>query len=457
MPLAITFDFFSVNDLHGKFKDTDVQPGVDELTTYLKQAKAENPNTLFLSAGDIWQGAPESNLTKGQILTEWMNDVGFTAMTLGNHEYDWGEEYIEANAELAEFPFLAINVYDVATNQLVDYCQPSVMVQQNGINIGIIGAIGDCYSSISSDKVEDVYFKTGSQLTALVKAESTRLRNEGADFIIYALHDGYGSSGSSSITDSELSSYYDISLSDGYVDLVFEGHTHKSYILQDSKGVYHLQGGGDNDGISHAQVKINWWNDYATVTHVQFIDTDLYDNMDDDTIVNELLEKYAEQIAIANKKLGYNSAYRSSNVLRQTVADLYLQAGVEKWGNQYNIVLGGGFLSVRDPYTLSRGEVLYGDLQNIFPFDNPLVLCSISGYYLKSKFINTTNKNYFTSYSTYGNSIKNSIVNGNTYYVIVDTYTSQYTSNHLTEVARYDETTYARDLLATYIEKGGFN
>lgn len=445
--------------MHGKFKDTDVQPGVDELTTYLKQAKAENPNTLLLSSGDIWQGAPESNLTKGRILTEWMNDLGFTAMTLGNHEYDWGEEYIEANAELADFPFLAINVYDSTTDQLVEYCQPSVMVQQNGVKIGIIGAIGDCYSSISADKVEDVYFKTGNQLTALVKAESTRLRNEGADFIIYTLHDGYDESsyGVSGITDADLSSFYDISLSDGYVDLVFEGHSHKNYVLQDSKGVYHLQGGGDNDGISHAQVKINWFNDYATVTHVQFVSTDAYDYLDDDKIVNDLLEKYAEEIALAGKVLGYNRTYRNSTYLRNKVAELYLQAGLEKWGNEYNIVLGGGFLSVRSPYSLPAGQVLYGDLQNLFPFDNALVLCTISGYYLKSKFINTTNTNYYMAYSTYGNSVKNSIVSGATYYVVVDTYSSQYAPNHLTEVARYDETTYARDLLAAYIEKGGFS
>ena len=112
---------------------------------------------------------------------------------------------------------------------------------------------------------------------------------------------------------------------------------------------------------------------------------------------------------------------------------------------------------MRSPYSLPAGQVLYGDLQNLFPFDNALVLCTISGYYLKSKFINTTNTNYYMAYSTYGNSVKNSIVSGATYYVVVDTYSSQYAPNHLTEVARYDETTYARDLLAAYIEKGGFS
>ena len=185
------FDFYVINDIHGKMVDGDSQPGVDELTTYLKNAREANPNTVFLSSGDTWQGMSESNLTQGFILTEWMNAMGFASMTLGNHEYDWGEEAVIANAELANFPMLAINVYDSTTHQLESYCQPSVMVEQNGVKIGIIGAIGDCYSSIASDKSAGFYFKTGDALTELVKAESRKLRENGADYIIYSIHDGY--------------------------------------------------------------------------------------------------------------------------------------------------------------------------------------------------------------------------------------------------------------------------
>ena len=189
--VLVYFDLYALNDLHGKFSDTDSQPGVDELTTYFEQARDKNPNTVLLASGDMWQGSPESNLTSGNMMTEWMNRVGFASMTLGNHEFDWGEEAIIENEELAEFPFLAINIYDRETNKQVEYCESSVVVELNGVTVGIIGAIGDCYSSISPDKVEDVYFKTGDELTALVKAESERLRaEEGVEFIVYSLHDG---------------------------------------------------------------------------------------------------------------------------------------------------------------------------------------------------------------------------------------------------------------------------
>ena len=204
--LLVALDFYSVNDLHGKMVDGDNHVGIDELTTFLKK-KQKTENTIFLSAGDMWQGSPESNLTQGLILTDWMNELDFAAMALGNHEYDWGEDAILENVAMAEFPILAINIFDRQTNTRVDYCEASTMVDIAGVQIGIIGAMGDCYSSIAPDKVADVYFQTDSQLTALVKAESQALRSQGADLIVYVIHDG-GSV--SSIT----GSHYDAELSD---------------------------------------------------------------------------------------------------------------------------------------------------------------------------------------------------------------------------------------------------
>ena len=454
--VMVTLDVFSLNDLHGKFADTDTQPGVDELTTYLKAAKANNENTLFLSSGDMWQGSSESNLTKGAIITEWMNDIGFSAMTIGNHEYDWGEEYIAANAELAEFPLLAINIFEKDTDKLVDYCQSSVMVEFDQIKVGVIGAIGDCYSSISADQVKDVYFKTGSELTALVKEESVRLRGQGADFIIYSIHDGYdsSSSGIGNISNASLS-YYDIALSDGYVDMVFEGHTHQRYTLVDSKGVYHLQDGGDNDGVSRASVLVNCANGKSNVTSASFVSTSEYASLADDVVVQTLLGKYAELITKAEELLGVNDVRRSSDQIRTILAQLYYEAGKERWGEEYDIVLGGGYMSVRSPYNLAAGIVKYGDLMSLLPFDNSLVLCTISGRNLRNKFFQTSNENYFIYFDSYGESIKNSLNLSATYYIITDTYSSSYAPNGLTEVARYDNTTFARDLLAQYIKDGG--
>ena len=439
--LIVTLDFYAINDLHGKFCDTSKQPGVDELGTYFEKREVLDENVILLSTGDMWQGTAESSLVKGKILTEWMNELGFVSMTLGNHEYDWGEAAIRENLAIAEFPFLAINIYDKTTGERVDYCQPSVMIERDGIQIGIIGAIGDCYSSISSDMVENVTFKVGDELTALVKAESERLRTLGADVIVYSLHDG----------DSGYS-YYDRTLSRGYVDVVFEGHTHKSYSTVDNNGIYHIQGGGENDGISHAEISIHLITGEKRVTEAEVIKSNKYKDLPDHAPTEALEDKYSEIIDFAYAEIGTVSSSMNDSQVEDFTAQLYLEAGIKKWGDKYDVVLGGGFLRTRAPYTLSAGVKTYADVFSLLPFDNRIVLCSVSGSKLKSKFINSRSEDYHVALSEYGSKL--SIDNNKTYYVVVDTYTALYAPNGLTIVEFFDDDTFARDLFAEAIGEG---
>ncbi len=452
--VIVTVDFYAINDLHGKFADTDANEGVDEMTTYFKNAKKTDDHAIILSSGDMWQGGSESNLTEGRIVTDWMNEIGAVSMTLGNHEFDWGEASVQANSEIAKFPLLAINIYDKDTHERVEYCEASVVVECGGLQIGIIGAIGDCYSSISSDKTEEIYFKTGRELTELVKAESERLRRSGVDYIVYSLHDGGNRTSSPTISGNQLSSYYDIALSrDGYVDLVFEGHSHQSYVVEDTYGVYHLQGGGDNKGLSHVEIDLNSANFNSKVNEAEFVSASTYKYLEDDPIVSELLDKYEDIISVGSEVVGYNAYKRRSDFLRYLIAELYYKKGVEVWGDEYEISLGGGFISIRSPYELAAGEVTYGALQMLFPFDNQLVLCSIKGSDLKQRFLETDNSNYYCCVNT---KLTAEIDNDKTYYVIVDSYSSPYAPNRLTEIDRFDPDVFARDLLADYIKAGGF-
>ncbi len=454
--VIVVIDFYVVNDLHGKFCDTDTQPGVDELATYLKLMEERDDNVVFMSTGDMWQGTAESNLTGGLLITEWMNEMNFVSMTLGNHEFDWGEDDIRNNLAVAEFPFLAINVYDLSTKTLADYCTPSIMIERDGVKIGIIGAIGDCYSSISSDMVEGVTFKVGKELTALVKEESDNLRAAGADLIVYSLHDGYGSSSNSTsmVGSSALSSYYDTVLSEGYVDLVFESHSHQRYTLVDPSGVYHLQGGGENYGLSHVEIAVNSANGSNRVNEAGVVGNGAYSGLEDDPSTEALEDKYADVIEYAYAPLGVVSKNYSDSEIEDYVAELYLEKGLEKWGEKYNIVLGGGFLRTRSPYDLTAGTKTYADILSLLPFDNRLVLCSVSGSNLKSKFINSSSSDYHIALSEYGSSIVNKISNNQTYYIVVDTYTALYSYNGLTMIEFYDDDTYARDLLAEAIKNG---
>lgn len=454
----VTVDIYAVNDLHGKLADTDAQPGVDELSTYLKQAQQAG-NTILLATGDMWQGASESNLTDGLIVTDWMNEMDFTALTVGGHEFDWGEEPLRQNVELAEFPFLSINIYNRETDQPLEYCETSIMVDVDGVQIGIIGAIGDIYNSIATEHSKNIYFKVGDELTELVKAESEKLRSEGADFIIYTMHAGYDKTNvvtkSKSVSDWELEEYYDVVLSEGYVDIVFEADSHFTYVLTDREGVYHLQAGGNNKGISHASVLFNKANGDVLIYNAELVMANQYTQLEDDPVVEQLLEKYDEQIAPSTRLLGNNSQYRSGDDICQIVADLYASLGEETWGEEYDIVLGGGFISCRSPGYLPAGEVSYSHLLALLPFDNQITLCSIQGRDLISKFLESTHYAYFIKTTDYGESIRNRIDPDATYYVVTDSYSAYYAPNNMTVIDTYDDGIFARDLMADYISAGG--
>ena len=452
--------FLAVNDLHGKFMDGGNQPGVDEFTTYLKDLYADTAREeILLSSGDMWQGTVESSSTKGALMTEWMNKAGFVSMTLGNHEFDWGPDVLTPNSELAKFPILGINV--TYNGKMPGYCKPSVVVEKAGAKIGIIGAIGDCLSSISGEFQSGLKFATGSALTALVKAEATRLREEeGCDFIVYSLHDGgsgtkFSSSSGASVKSSDMA-WYDGSLSDGYVDLVFEAHTHKQYVVKDEYGVYHLQGGGENKGVSSVDVRIDLTTGKSTVSSPRVLGTSTYakSSLADDPSVNTLFTKYFPDSDPYETILGNNIERRYDSDIEDTVAKLYLEKGTEVWGSQYDIVLGGGFLKTRSPYDLNAGQLTYADVFSVLPFDNAIVLGSIKGSDLKRRFLESTNDDYhiFTKSGFSADSINST----KTYYIVTDTYTAYYSSNRITEVKRLDNKTYARDLLATFISEGGW-
>lgn len=436
----INVEIYSINDLHGKFLDDDTQPGVDNLTTYLKEQRESTDNFILLSAGDMWQGTAESSLTRGELMTDWMNELDFDAMAIGNHEFDWGSSYIESNAALAEFPFLAINIYDVETNERVEYCDASIVIECDGMQVGVIGAIGDCYSSISSYMAQDVYFKTGNDLTNLVKQESNRLRYEGVDFIIYLIHDSYKSEGS-----------YDMELSRGdYVDLVFEGHSHSRYVYKDSYNVYHLQAGAENEAISH--VSLTFETDGDITLSADSVQNYKYDDYKEDPIVDNLMQKYEDVVGDPYRVIGVNDQTRDDAVVEQIVAMLYYNFGIEQWGDEYDIALGGGFLKTRKPYDLPAGDIDYAVVFSLFPFDNEVSLCSIKGKDLRTRFIENNSSDYYIFYDARSESYVENLDDNATYYIIVDSYTSQYAPNKLTVIAT--TTVYARDLLADYIASG---
>ena len=460
-PNYVPLEIFAFNDVHGNVKDTDGKGlGIAKTTTLLKEL-SKDKNSIFISQGDMWQGSVESNYTRGNLVTEWMNSLSFVSMTVGNHEFDWGPEVISANIQIASFPTLGINVINRSTNQRVDYLEPSVTFTRGEAKIGVIGAIGNCLSSISSSKVKGISFAYGNSLNRLVKQEAIRLRNEEhCDFIIYSLHGATYATSSDDKIDQ-----YDVSLSSGhYVDLVLEGHTHKQYAYLDNGGVYHLQCHGYNQDFYKVSVNLDIANKKVEIDEPVSYDTSYatspYKNYLEDEATNALFAKYYDNYAFAYENIGTISSSKSSVELRRKIAELYYQEGVAKWGDQYDIILGGGYLTSRG-LTLKAGTVNYSDLANLFPFDNDIVLCASTGAQLKRTQFVSGGSNYYINWAD-DKSADYNWDNNTTYYLVTDTYSSDYYTNpdyppdELEVIDVLEPNRYARDLLADYIAAGNW-
>ena len=361
----VTIDLYNLNDFHGavEHNPSNKEMGINRLAGYFKTQLANNPNSVFLSSGDMWQGSADSNITRGRLVVDAMNQMGFSAMAIGNHEFDWTDEYLFLNQTRSEFPLLGINIMAQATNQRAAFADASIMIERSGIQIGIIGTIGaSLESTILTSAVAPYDFVP---YTNLVKDESQRLKNLGADLIVLLNHDGTVESGVMP-----------------YVDAVFNGHTHRREVFHvGGKPVY--QGQAYGQAISHVRFAFNTanmvpsfiQNQSGVYTYESLSSSNQFPQEDvemkalyDTYLVNEINEVKNEVIgeadeALTRQQLGQFAVDEmlrfAQTVKEDVVASFHNSGGVRA--------------------TIDAGEVTYGELYKAFPFDNELMIVEVTG------------------------------------------------------------------------------
>jgi len=106
-------DIISFNDFHGNVLESGKNIGAAKLVGVVNEYKAK-ANTEYgvipVSSGDLYQGTAISNLTTGKPVTAMLKAMGLEASAIGNHEFDWGVDNINAWSKEGGFPFLAANI-----------------------------------------------------------------------------------------------------------------------------------------------------------------------------------------------------------------------------------------------------------------------------------------------------------------------------------------------------------
>ena len=99
------------NDVHGRIVEEKGVIGDAKLAAVIKEERAKNPQTLVVDAGDAFQGLPISNSSKGEERAKILNEIGYDAMAVGNHEFDFGLDEAKKYKEILNFPLLSSNTY----------------------------------------------------------------------------------------------------------------------------------------------------------------------------------------------------------------------------------------------------------------------------------------------------------------------------------------------------------
>jgi len=249
---VVIISIMGTSDVHGELLP---QPGRGGLTTFsgyvnaLRAARSrDGGGMLLIDAGDMWQGTLESNTVEGAVMVEAFNAIGYTAAAIGNHEFDFGPAgslstpgsdaddargALKQRATEANFPLLAANLFDIATDQPVtwDNVQPSVIVDVAGVKVGIIGIMAsDALLATISANVKGLRV---APLADSIEREARLLRASGASLVIVTSHAGSGCNEfddpmdlSSCRLSGEIFQVAD-ELPAGLVDHIIAAHTHE--------------------------------------------------------------------------------------------------------------------------------------------------------------------------------------------------------------------------------------
>ncbi|PNQ72690.1 metallophosphatase [Hanstruepera neustonica] len=192
--------------------------GVARRASLIDIIRLENPNTLLLDAGDIFQGTPYFNYYGGELEFKLMSKLKYDAATIGNHDFDNGIDGLFAQLPHAKFDFLSAN-YDFSNTIMDGHVKPYQVFIKDGIKIGVFG-LGIQLQGLVNKKLykETVYLnplEISQDMSRILKED------EKCDLIICLSHVGYDYNGNPDIVSDLM-----IAKNSKNIDLIIGGHTH---------------------------------------------------------------------------------------------------------------------------------------------------------------------------------------------------------------------------------------
>ena len=364
MPLSAqeTVVIYAINDPHGQINN------FPRLKTLIENDRAQNSKVFFVSAGDLFSGNPivDYHENKGFPMIDLLNDCGLDISVIGNHEFDYGQDVLNARIDQAEFPFICDNVSD-ASGALADV-NGFELITKDGFTIAFVGVVETGSPGLRPlthpKKIEGLTFTEG--LNSFPNYEDLKADND-ADLLVALTHYGY-------YKDQQILETY------SFVDLVIGGHSNGEYGNAYENG-YMVMSGKNLEKVSKTTLTVT----NKAITDFNFELIDLSDtSMAFDQPTQSKVDDY-------NNQPEFYTVIGESEIdhTRSETACLYTDALQNITGADFVIQNMGGIRTYLD-----EGDITPFDIYSIDPFGN-----SLDTFEMTITDFRTFLNNYQSSYS----------------------------------------------------------
>ena len=334
---------FFVNDQHGEISN------FSKIKHIIDQEK-ENTKVLVSCAGDMFSGNPIVDIypEKGYPMIDIMNRVGFDIAVLGNHEFDYGEEALQARIEQSEFAWICANV-DMS-NSVIDQPMAYKTFELDQFKVTFLGLVetngkGDIPLT-HPWKIQDVNFfrpETVVEEYELVK------QDEDSDIYIALTHLGHVAP-DYAISDVDLAEQYP------FFDLIIGGHTN-AILAEEINGIPVFQAGNNLNYLGKVQLVVN---DKSIESYsYEHIELNSYNQYDES--LKAIIDDYNNSMPDLDEVIGYSHTFHE----RWQVGCFYTDALKGQMNVQVSFQNSGGVRSFLD-----EGEISKREIYEIDPFNN---------------------------------------------------------------------------------------
>jgi len=361
MAQDIEFSILHTNDTHGRVEEGDYAGmGFAKVSTLVNNYR-EDGEVLLLDAGDTFHGQNIVNLSEGESIVRILNHMGYDALTVGNHDFNYGQERLKELNEMTDFPILGANLEP----QLVD---DYVIKEIDGFRVGIFGlATPETAYKAHPKLVEGLEFMDPVEVSKKMVEE---LQGK-TDMIIALSHLGM----------SEGSDYTSIDVAEEVegIDLIVDGHSH--HALEEGRmvnDVLIVQAGEYDKNVGIVEINVSD-NEITEMTASLFTKENSQDLEKDPEVVELVEEIKAENEEITSEVIGntaveLNGERQYVRTGETNLGSLLGDAMLDAVDADVAITNGGGIRA-----SIDKGEITRGEVVTVLPFGNIVEVKEIKG------------------------------------------------------------------------------